>query len=100
MFWINKNRCTGCGICADLCPKGIEVIDGKARIIDENADCLNKAENACPRGAILTDEETNKENSSDLRQDYNQNNWVGQGAGKGRGMGRGGQGRGMGRGRW
>ena len=103
MLWVDKNRCVGCGICANRCPKGIEMVDGKARIKNENADCLRDAANTCPRGAILFDEEELKnEDTNSLNQDYNQNNWMGQGAGQGRvfGTGRGmGRGGGMGRGR-
>jgi len=101
---IDIKRCTGCGICASLCPKGIEMIDGKAKIKDENTDCLNNAANACPRGAILLGEgEFRDEETNSPSQDYNQDNWIGQGRGQGSGQGRGmgqGSGQGRGRGKW
>jgi ferredoxin len=55
MVKINQNNCIGCGICANICPQGIEIVEGKARIKDENAECLEDAANACPRGVILLD---------------------------------------------
>jgi NAD-dependent dihydropyrimidine dehydrogenase PreA subunit len=46
--------CTGCGICAKVCPHGVfSVPDGKARIIDRDAcmECGACAMN-CPGNAI------------------------------------------------
>jgi len=96
---IIKEKCIGCSICANICPKGIEMVNGIAKIKDENADCLINAANSCPRGAILLDkkESENKDTNINFNQDYNQNSERGQGAGQGRGMGAG-QGRGLGMG--
>ena len=55
---IDKNRCNGCGACADACHEGaIEIIDGKAVLTREDycdglGDCLPE----CPTGAISFEE--------------------------------------------
>ena len=37
---VNKDECTGCGVCVDVCPMGaIELIDGTAQI--NNEKCRN-----------------------------------------------------------
>ena len=99
MVDIIKNKCTGCGICANLCPEGIEMSEGKARIKNENVDCLKDVVSACPRGAIIFNgENSNNQNiNTEFNQDYNQGR--GQGGGSGQGMGGGmrdGRGQGMG----
>jgi NAD-dependent dihydropyrimidine dehydrogenase PreA subunit len=52
MINISKNKCVGCRICKSTCPEGIEILDGRARVKDQNADCLKKAIMVCPQGAI------------------------------------------------
>ena len=55
---IDKEKCNGCGICADACHEGaIDIIDGKAELVREHfcdglGDCLPE----CPTGAISFDE--------------------------------------------
>ena len=55
---IDKEKCNGCGICADACHEGaIDIIDGKAELAREHfcdglGDCLPE----CPTGAISFDE--------------------------------------------
>jgi len=44
MTKIDENKCVGCGICANICSEGIEMAGGKARIKNENADCLKDAQ--------------------------------------------------------
>jgi ferredoxin len=49
-----EEACTGCGECAEVCPRGVFVIvDGKARIIDKNlcVECGACAKN-CAFSAI------------------------------------------------
>ena len=85
MAKIIQDECVGCGVCANICPDGIEMVDKKAKIKNEKADCLKNAADACPRNAILL----NEENSGDKEADNKS-----AGFGQGRGMGRGSGGRG------
>ena len=51
---ITLQRCTGCGLCAELCPtSAVEVIRQKAVIV-RPADCTfcEVCESYCPEGAI------------------------------------------------
>lgn len=86
MVRIDETGCVGCGICANICPEGIEIAGGKARIKNENAECLKDAANACPRGAIILGGEKAESNKEDsINKGFNQ----GFGSGQGRGMGAG-----------
>ena len=55
---IDKEKCNGCGACADACHEGaIDIIDGKAELMREHfcdglGDCLPD----CPTGAISFEE--------------------------------------------
>lgn len=53
MFQIDKNKCTGCGICLNVCPEGFKIKKGKVKIKNEQADCVNKAVLSCPQKAII-----------------------------------------------
>ncbi len=49
---VDKEKCVGCGACADACPcAAIEVIDGVATVNDQCAGCGACAD-ACPCEAI------------------------------------------------
>ncbi len=49
MAWsIDRAKCLGCGVCASVCPNGIEMVEGKAKVVNQDADCLEKAANVCP----------------------------------------------------
>ena len=55
---INKDKCNGCGACADACHEGaIDIINGKAELMREHfcdglGDCLPE----CPTSAISFEE--------------------------------------------
>jgi len=101
MAKINKDKCIGCAICANICPAGIEIVNGKAEIKDENADCLKDAAKACPQNAIsIGEEEENLDKGNgnpNLNLNYGKDGriGIGQRIGRGVGMGRG-KGLGMG----
>ena len=64
MVKIDKDRCVGCGICVNICPQGFEMVNRKAKIKDENANCIIETANSCPRGAIILEENKNQEEAS------------------------------------
>ena len=52
MLHISKNKCVGCGICISICPEGVEILNGKAKIKIQNVNCLKNIIMACPQEAI------------------------------------------------
>ena len=51
---IDKEKCNGCGVCADACHEGaIGIVDGKAELLrDDYCDGLGDCLPTCPTGAI------------------------------------------------
>jgi NAD-dependent dihydropyrimidine dehydrogenase PreA subunit len=51
---IDRQRCTGCGLCEQLCPtKAVEVRDGVAVVVrPEDCTFCDVCESYCPEGAI------------------------------------------------
>lgn len=51
---IDRDKCNGCGLCADACHEGaIGMVDGKAQLLrDDYCDGLGDCLPACPVGAI------------------------------------------------
>lgn len=63
---VDKDKCTGCGACKEICPKGEimwEIKDGKAEV-SHLRNCLlcTLCASKCPEGAIhvIRDEEYGK----------------------------------------
>ena len=53
MVSIDKNKCIGCGACIATCSEGFEIgNDGKARVKNPKAKCINEAKEICPVDAI------------------------------------------------
>lgn len=53
-FKVDKSRCTGCGLCVDICPFGAIKIDnqGKAEIDIDRCKGCGKCQRKCPLKAI------------------------------------------------
>jgi len=50
---IDKNLCTGCGICVKVCPyRAIELEGGSAEYILDNCFCCSHCQSVCPEGAV------------------------------------------------
>jgi len=50
---IDRNRCSGCGLCITVCPTGtISLIDGKAAASGEESISCGHCEAVCPQAAI------------------------------------------------
>lgn len=54
---VDKDLCTGCGLCEDTCPEVFEVVDGVAtvkvnKIPDDLIDRCQEAADGCPVEAI------------------------------------------------
>jgi ferredoxin len=53
---IDEAKCFGCGVCQSICPEGFEVIGGKSRVKNANAECVERAIRACPVAAIALEQ--------------------------------------------
>jgi len=55
---VDKEKCTGCGTCASVCPQGVfEIVEGKAKVVNPDA-CIGcrACEASCPVAAITVEE--------------------------------------------
>jgi ferredoxin len=58
MPWIDKNKCTGCGACIDVCPvNAIAMKEGKAEIDMDKCIRCGKCHDICPVNAVRHDSE-------------------------------------------
>ncbi|MFA5157613.1 MAG: ferredoxin [Patescibacteria group bacterium] len=51
---VDKEKCVGCGVCADAFPELFEIKDEKSHVIsDGECDCdMDQVKSICPNGAI------------------------------------------------
>lgn len=50
---VNKEKCIGCGVCENICPKVFKLKDGKAVAkANTNENCAKEAADSCPVQAI------------------------------------------------
>ncbi|HDD63640.1 MAG TPA: 4Fe-4S dicluster domain-containing protein [Thermoprotei archaeon] len=55
---VDKDKCTGCGTCAEICPMQVfDIVNGKAEPVraDQCVGC-RACEMQCPAGAITVEE--------------------------------------------
>jgi len=56
-LWLDVQKCTGCGMCASVCPHAVFAVEnGKARIVDRD-DCMEcgACVRNCPAEAVTVD---------------------------------------------
>ncbi|MFH1476511.1 MAG: 4Fe-4S binding protein [Verrucomicrobiota bacterium] len=95
MFVVDKEKCTGCGACIEVCRvQAISMIGGKARIAGNKCVDCGRCARVCPQGAIYPGAETQQRISLNQVQAFPVSAF---GVADGRGLGRG-TGRGLGRG--
>lgn len=58
MINIDKEKCTGCGLCVPACEEGaLQIVDGKAKLVSEiYCDGLGACLGECPEGALTVEE--------------------------------------------
>ena len=58
MPWVDKDRCSGCGICVEECPVGVIVMENETAEINMDG-CIHcgKCHDVCPEEAVRHDSE-------------------------------------------
>jgi len=71
---INRELCSGCGLCATVCPTGtISLIEGKAAVSGEDSISCGHCEAVCPQGAVRVlaiDQEMSKYKTFDTEKQW------------------------------
>jgi ferredoxin len=51
---VDDNKCIGCGLCVNMCPKTFKInSSGKSEVVsNQDEDCARNAANSCPVDAI------------------------------------------------
>ena len=49
---IDSEKCIGCGACVGVCSNGLEIINEKAVVKNNQADCFEEAVKTCPINII------------------------------------------------
>jgi len=53
MVKVDKDKCIGCGLCANICSEVFEMKDGKAHVKEQkDLPCVKEATDSCPVDAI------------------------------------------------
>jgi ferredoxin len=69
MIYVDGEKCTGCGVCEDVCPvEAVRVSDGVARIDQDRCNECEACVEACPDEAILVVIEPAEEKALSLRE--------------------------------